>query len=159
MATRWRCALCLLFRFCSFWRCSVSFWWLFSFWDEKTTLEEHILRKLGGCYFLFTNKWLFSFWDEKTTLDEHILRKLGGCYFLFTNKRGFCKQTKTSYVFSAPEALFIIPEKTFLVKIIEEHSKLSFETNYIDLKWFWGVLGAKNGSKTDRNWAKNFQKL
>ena len=49
-----------------------------------------------------------------------------------------------SYVFSAPEALFIIPEKTFLVKIIEEHSKLSFETNYIDMRWFWGVLGAWN---------------
>ena len=127
LTTRWRCGLCLLFRFCSFWRCSVSFWWLFSFWDEKSTLEEQILRKLGGCY------------------------------FLFTNKRGFCKQTKTSYVFSAPEALFIIPEKTFLVKIIEEHSKLSFETNYIDLKWFWGVLGAKNGSKMDRNWAKFFK--
>ena len=55
---------------------------------------------------------------------------------MFTNKRGFCKQTKTSYVFSALEPLFIISEKTFLVKIIEEHSKLSFETNYIDLKWF-----------------------
>ena len=59
-----------------------------------------------------------------------------------------------SYVFSAPEALFIIPEKTFLVKIIEEHSKLSFETNYIDLRWFWGVLGARNGSKMDPNQAK-----
>ena len=59
-----------------------------------------------------------------------------------------------SYVFSAPEALFIIPEKTFLVKIIEEHSKLSFETNYIDLRWFLGVLGARNGSKRDQNWAK-----
>ena len=73
---------------------------------------------------------------------------------MFTNKRGFCKQTKMSYVFSAPEALFIIPEKTFLVKIIEEHSKLSFETNYIDLRWFLGVLGARNGSKMDPNQAK-----
>ena len=129
LATRWRCALCLLFHFSSFCRCSASFCQLFSFWDEKSTLEEHILRKLGGQY------------------------------FLFTNKRGFCKQTKTSYVFSAPEALFIIPEKTFLVKIIEEHSKLSFETNYIDLWWFWGVLGARNGSKADQNWAKFFQIL
>ena len=77
---------------------------------------------------------------------------------MFTNKQGFCKQTKTSYVFSAPEALFIIPEKTFLVKIIEEHSKLSFETNYIDLRWFWGVLGErkriKNGPKLDKNFTK-----
>ena len=52
-----------------------------------------------------------------------------------------------SYVFSAPEALFIIPEKTFLVKIIEEHSKLSFETNYIDVRWFWGVLGQETDQK------------
>ena len=60
-----------------------------------------------------------------------------------------------SYVFSAPEALFIIPEKTFLVKIIEEHSKLSFETNYIDLRWFWGVLG----EETDQKWPEIGQKF
>ena len=66
---------------------------------------------------------------------------------MFTNKRGFCKQTKTSYVFSAPEALFIIPEKTFLVKIIEEHSKPSFETNSIVVGSFGGDLLAKNSSK------------
>ena len=52
-----------------------------------------------------------------------------------------------SYVFSAPEALFIIPEKTFLVKIIEEHSKLSFETNFIVVGSFGGDLLAKNSSK------------
>ena len=129
LATRWRCALCLLFRFCSFWRCSASFWWLFSFWDEKSTLEEHILRKLGG--------W----------------------YFLFTNKRGFCKQPKRATYLVLQRLCLSFQKKTFLVKIIEEHSKLSFETNYIDLKWFWGVLGARNRSKTDRNWTKILQKL
>ena len=70
---------------------------------------------------------------------------------MFTNKRGFCKQKKTSYVSSAPEALIIIPEKTFLVKIIEKHSKLSFETIFIVVGSFVGDLWAKNWSKKGLN--------
>ena len=66
---------------------------------------------------------------------------------MFTNKQGFCKQTKTSFVYRALEALFIISEKTFLVKIIEKHSKPSFETIFIVVGSFGGDLLAKNWSK------------
>ena len=38
--------------------------------------------------------------------------------------------------------------------IIEKQYKLSFETNYIDLWSFWGVLWGKNWSKKDPNQAK-----
>ena len=66
---------------------------------------------------------------------------------MFTNKQGFCKQTLTSYVFSALEALFIISENTFLVKIIEKHSKPSFETIFIVVGSFGGDLLAKTRQK------------
>ena len=66
---------------------------------------------------------------------------------MFTNKQGFCKQTLTSYVFSALDALFIISEKTFLVKIIEKHSKPSFETIFIVVGSFGGNLLAKDSEK------------
>ena len=75
---------------------------------------------------------------------------------MFTNKRGFCKQTKMSYVFSALEPLFIISEKTFLVKIIEEHSKPSFETILIVVGSFGGDLLPKNSSKKGLNWVENY---
>ena len=42
----------------------------------------------------------------------------------------------------------------FLINIIEKQYKLSFETNYIDLWSFWGVLWGKNWSKKDQNKAK-----
>ena len=54
-------------------------------------------------------------------------------YFLFTNKQGFCKQTKTSFVYRALEALFIVQESCFEIKTDEGHPKLSFDTTYIDL--------------------------
>ena len=75
------------------------------------------------------------------------MRKLEVLYFLFTNKRGFCKQTKTSFVYRALEALFTISENTFLVKIIEKHSKPSFETIFIVVGSFGGNLLAKDSEK------------
>ena len=75
------------------------------------------------------------------------MRKLEVYYFLFTNKRGFCKQTKTSFVYRALEALFIISENTFLVKIIEKHSKPSFETIFIVVGSFGGVEHCQNEQK------------
>ena len=41
-----------------------------------------------------------------------------------------------------------------MINIIEKQYKLSFETNYIDLWSFWGVLWGKNWSKKDQNKAK-----
>ena len=41
-----------------------------------------------------------------------------------------------------------------MINIIEKQYKLSFETNYIDLWSFWGVLWGKNWSKKDQNQAK-----
>ena len=41
------------------------------------------------------------------------------------------------FAFIILEALFVAQEKIFEVKSDGGLQKLSFETNYIDLRWFW----------------------
>ena len=66
-------------------------------------------------------------------------------------------QRMKKIAFIALEALFVAQEKIFEVKSDGGLQKLSFETNFIDLRWFSGVLGSRNGSKRTKIGQKNFK--
>ena len=90
-----------------------------------------------------------------TCLRVQELKKL--CFYLLWFQRSEGK-TKDESSFSQ-SALFVFQKNSFENKTDRGHQKPSFETNYIDLWSFWGVLGVKIRSKKDWNWPKKLQKL